>query len=77
MLAGLLIGRELERQLGIKVNTINAARSGNNTQHLLLALQGKLLGLQPEGCGLRGLRRGVRQSADPSVLVELVAALLL
>jgi lysophospholipase L1-like esterase len=43
-----LIGREIERQLGIKVNTINAARSGNNTQHLLLALQGKLLGLQPD-----------------------------
>lgn len=43
-----LIGREIERRLGIKVNTINAARSGNNTQHLLLSLQGKLLGLKPD-----------------------------
>jgi len=43
-----LVGREIERQLGIKVNTINAARSGNNTQHLLAVLQSKLLALRPD-----------------------------
>lgn len=43
-----LIGRALEERLGLKVNVINAARSGSNTQHMQLVLQGKILPLRPD-----------------------------
>ncbi|PJI41036.1 SGNH/GDSL hydrolase family protein [Ferrovibrio sp.] len=43
-----LLGRALEAQLGLKINIINAARSGSNTQHMQLVLQGKILPLKPD-----------------------------
>lgn len=42
------VGQLLERELGLKINTINAARSGNNSQHSMLVLQAKLLPLKPD-----------------------------
>ena len=43
-----LVGRMLEERLGLKVNVINAARSGSNTQHMQLIMQGKVLPLRPD-----------------------------
>ena len=41
-------GRLLEERLGVKVNGINAGKSGNNTMLSLLATIGKILPLRPD-----------------------------
>lgn len=43
-----LVARLLEEETGLKINGINAGRSGNNTMHSLLALLAKVLPLRPE-----------------------------
>ncbi len=42
------VGRILEQNLGVKINTINGGKSGNNTMHSMLALIGKVLPLKPD-----------------------------
>ena len=43
-----LAARKLEQALGLKVNGINAALSGNNSMHSLLLLLGKVVPLRPD-----------------------------
>jgi lysophospholipase L1-like esterase len=43
-----LTGRLLERQTGLKVNSYNAGRSGNNTLHCLNVLLNKVVNLKPD-----------------------------
>ena len=43
-----LAGRMLEDRLGLKINSINAAKSGNNTMISLLMLAGKILPRRPD-----------------------------
>jgi lysophospholipase L1-like esterase len=43
-----LAGRLLEQQTGLKVNSYNAGRSGNNTLHSLNVLLNKVVPLQPD-----------------------------
>lgn len=43
-----LVGRLMEKELGLKVNTLNAGASGNNSMHDLLVLQGKVLSKKPQ-----------------------------
>ncbi|MBM3517900.1 MAG: SGNH/GDSL hydrolase family protein, partial [Alphaproteobacteria bacterium] len=43
-----LVGRLLEQRLGIRVNSLNAAKSGNNTLHSIIVLTAKLLPLRPD-----------------------------
>jgi lysophospholipase L1-like esterase len=43
-----LAAQKLETDLGLKINGINAARSGNNTVHSLLILIGKVISLRPD-----------------------------
>jgi hypothetical protein len=43
-----LAAQKLEKDLGLKVNGINAARAGNNTVHSLLILIGKIIPLRPD-----------------------------
>jgi lysophospholipase L1-like esterase len=43
-----LVGRELEKSLGLKVNSLNGGTAGNNTLHCVLALQGKVLPRKPQ-----------------------------
>ena len=43
-----LAGRLLERQTGLKVNSYNAGRSGNNTLHCLNVLLNKVVNLKPD-----------------------------
>lgn len=43
-----LVGRQMEKQLGLKVNTLNAGAAGNNSLHDLLVLQGKVLAKKPQ-----------------------------
>ena len=43
-----LVGRFLEKSLGLKVNTLNGGAAGNNTLHCVLALQGKVLPRRPQ-----------------------------
>jgi lysophospholipase L1-like esterase len=43
-----LTATNLERQLGLNVNGINAALSGNNSMHSLLLLLGKVIPLRPD-----------------------------
>jgi lysophospholipase L1-like esterase len=38
----------LERELALKINGVNAARSGNNSMHSLLLLLGKVVRLRPD-----------------------------
>ena len=41
-------GRLLEDRLDIRINTLNAAKSGGNTMHAMLTLMGKVLPLKPD-----------------------------
>jgi lysophospholipase L1-like esterase len=43
-----LVGRILERELGIKVNSLNGARSGDNAMHVNAIVLGKVLPLRPD-----------------------------
>ena len=43
-----LVGRRLEEALGVKVNSYNAARSGNNSLHSINILLHKLMPLRPD-----------------------------
>jgi lysophospholipase L1-like esterase len=43
-----LAARKLEEALGVKVNGINAARSGNNSMHSLVLFLGKIVPLKPD-----------------------------
>lgn len=43
-----LVGRMLERDLGLKVNTLNGGTAGNHTLHSVLALQAKVLPRRPQ-----------------------------
>lgn len=43
-----LVGWLLERRLGLKVNSFNAAKSGNNAMHSLHILTGKVLPMRPD-----------------------------
>ncbi len=43
-----LVGRQLEKALGLKVNSLNGGTAGNNTLHCVLALQGKVLPRRPQ-----------------------------
>jgi len=43
-----LVGREMEKALGLKVNTLNGGTAGNNTLHCVLALQGKVVPRKPQ-----------------------------
>jgi len=43
-----LVGRQLEKDLGLKVNTLNGGTAGNHTLHCVLALQGKVLPRRPQ-----------------------------
>ncbi len=43
-----LAARKLESALGLKINSINTARAGNNSLHSLLILLGKVLPLNPD-----------------------------
>ena len=43
-----LVGRLLERQTHLKVNSYNAGRSGNNTLHCLNVLLNKVVNLKPD-----------------------------
>lgn len=43
-----LAGQVLERRLGKKINTVNAARSGNNTLHSIFIVLAKLYPLKPD-----------------------------
>jgi lysophospholipase L1-like esterase len=43
-----LAGRLLERQTGLKVNSFNAGRSGNNTLHCINVLMNKVVNLKPD-----------------------------
>lgn len=43
-----LVGRELEKSLGLKVNSLNGGASGNHSLHCVLALQGKVLPRKPQ-----------------------------
>ena len=43
-----LAARKLEQALGLKINGINAALSGNNSMHSLLLLLGKVVPLRPD-----------------------------
>ena len=42
------VGRLLEERLSVRVNTLNAAKSGGNTMHSMLTLMGKVLPLKPD-----------------------------
>ena len=43
-----LVGRELEKTLGLKVNSLNGGNAGNHTLHCTLVLQGKVLQRKPQ-----------------------------
>jgi len=43
-----LVGRLLERQTHLKVNSYNAGRSGNNTLHCINVLINKVVNLEPD-----------------------------
>lgn len=43
-----LVGRILERRLGLKVNSLNGGRSGNNAMHVNTIVLGKVLPLHPD-----------------------------
>jgi len=43
-----LVGRQLEKSLGGRVNTLNGGCAGNNTLHSLLVLQAKVLPRRPQ-----------------------------
>ena len=43
-----LVGRHLEKSLGLKVNSYNTARSGNNSMHSLFILQAKVIPMKPK-----------------------------
>lgn len=43
-----LVGRTMEKTMGLKVNTINAGNAGNNSLHSLLVLQAKVLPQKPQ-----------------------------
>ncbi|HXP74364.1 MAG TPA: hypothetical protein VN823_09470 [Stellaceae bacterium] len=43
-----LVGRILERRLGLKVNSLNGARSGDNAMHVNAIVLGKVLPLHPD-----------------------------
>ncbi len=43
-----LVGRHLEKALGLKVNSYNTGKSGNNSQHSLFILQAKVIPLKPK-----------------------------
>lgn len=42
------VGRQMETQLGLKVNSLNCGVSGNNSLHDILVLQGKVLAKKPQ-----------------------------
>ena len=43
-----LVGREMEKSLGLKVNTLNGGNAGNHTLHCTLLLEGKVLQRAPQ-----------------------------
>lgn len=43
-----LVGRHLEKELGLKVNSYNTAKAGNNSLHSLFMLQAKVIPLKPK-----------------------------
>lgn len=43
-----LVGRHLEKALGLKVNSFNTGMAGNNSMHSLFILQAKVLSMKPK-----------------------------
>ena len=43
-----LVGRQMEKSMRLKVNTLNGGNSGNHTLHSLLVLQGKVIRRKPQ-----------------------------
>jgi hypothetical protein len=42
-----LVGRELEKTIGLKINSYNGGHAGNNTLHCIFLLQGKVVPMHP------------------------------